>query len=102
LVLRHIAGLTPGEIALRLGKSEAAVHGLHHRGRASLRVALSDLGAAPVTGRTARPVPEVRGAKTRGAQRRDEPIAFTTSASSEMPQAQATPEDEAPIEGGRE
>jgi Sigma-70, region 4 len=49
LVLRHIAGLTPGEIALRLGKSEAAVHGLHHRGRASLRVALSELGAAPVT-----------------------------------------------------
>jgi RNA polymerase sigma-70 factor, ECF subfamily len=49
LILRHIAGLTPVEIALRLGKSEAAVHGLHHRGRASLWVALSDLGAAPVT-----------------------------------------------------
>jgi RNA polymerase sigma-70 factor, ECF subfamily len=49
LILRHITGLSPGEIALRLGKSEAAVHGLHHRGRASLRVALSELGAAPVT-----------------------------------------------------
>jgi RNA polymerase sigma-70 factor, ECF subfamily len=49
LILRHLAGLTPVEIALRLGKSEAAVHGLHHRGRASLRVALSDLDAAPVT-----------------------------------------------------
>jgi RNA polymerase sigma-70 factor, ECF subfamily len=49
LILRHLAGLTPVEIALRLGKSEAAVHGLHHRGRASLRAALSDLGAAPVT-----------------------------------------------------
>jgi RNA polymerase sigma-70 factor (ECF subfamily) len=49
LILRHIAGLSPGEIALRLGRSEAAVHGLHHRGRASLRAALSDLDAAPVT-----------------------------------------------------
>jgi RNA polymerase sigma-70 factor, ECF subfamily len=49
LILRHIAGLSPVEIALRLGRSEAAVHGLHHRGRASLRGALSDLDAAPVT-----------------------------------------------------
>jgi RNA polymerase sigma-70 factor, ECF subfamily len=49
LILRHIAGLSPGEIALRLGKSEASVHGLHHRGRASLRAALSELDAAPVT-----------------------------------------------------
>jgi RNA polymerase sigma-70 factor (ECF subfamily) len=49
LVLRHVAGLSPSEIALRLGRSEASVHGLHHRGRASLRAALSDLGAAPVT-----------------------------------------------------
>jgi RNA polymerase sigma-70 factor, ECF subfamily len=48
LVLRHVAGLSPGEIAVRIGRSEAAVHGLHHRGRASLRAALSDLGAAPV------------------------------------------------------
>jgi RNA polymerase sigma-70 factor, ECF subfamily len=49
VILRHIAGLTPGEIALRLGKSEPAVNGLQHRGRASLRAALSDLDAAPVT-----------------------------------------------------
>ena len=49
LVLRHLAGLSPPEIALRLGKSEAAVHGLHHRGRAGLRAALSELGAAPVS-----------------------------------------------------
>jgi RNA polymerase sigma-70 factor (ECF subfamily) len=49
LILRHVAGLSPGEIALRLGKSEAAVHGLHHRGRASVRAALSDLDAAPIT-----------------------------------------------------
>jgi RNA polymerase sigma-70 factor (ECF subfamily) len=49
LVLRHIAGLSPGEIADRLGKSEASIHGLHHRGRGALRTALRELDAAPVT-----------------------------------------------------
>lgn len=49
LVLRHIAGLSPSEIAVRLGKSEGSVNGLHHRGRGALQVALRDLGAAPVT-----------------------------------------------------
>jgi RNA polymerase sigma-70 factor (ECF subfamily) len=49
LVLRHIAGLSPGEIADRLGKSEASIHGLHHRGRGALRTALRELEAAPVT-----------------------------------------------------
>jgi RNA polymerase sigma-70 factor, ECF subfamily len=49
LVLRHVAGLSPGEIADRLGKSEASIHGLHHRGRGALRAALSELEAAPVT-----------------------------------------------------
>jgi RNA polymerase sigma-70 factor (ECF subfamily) len=48
LILRHIAGLTPLEIADRLGKSESSVHGLHHRGRRSLQAALEDLGAVPV------------------------------------------------------
>lgn len=49
LVLRHIAGLSPGEIANRLGKTESSVHGLHHRGRGALRAALMELGTAPVT-----------------------------------------------------
>ncbi len=49
LVLRHIAGLTPGEIADRLGKTEGSVHGLHHRGRGALQDALRELEAAPVT-----------------------------------------------------
>jgi RNA polymerase sigma-70 factor (ECF subfamily) len=49
LVLRHIAGLSPPEIAERLGKTEGAVHGLHHRGRGALRAALEALDAAPVT-----------------------------------------------------
>ena len=49
LVLRHVAGLSPGEIAERLGKTEGSVHGLHHRGRAALQAALCELNAAPVT-----------------------------------------------------
>jgi RNA polymerase sigma-70 factor, ECF subfamily len=49
LVLRHVAGLSPKEIAERLGKTEAAIHGLHHRGRGALREALSQLQARPAT-----------------------------------------------------
>jgi RNA polymerase sigma-70 factor, ECF subfamily len=49
LVLRHVAGLSPGEIAERLGKTEASIHGLHHRGRGALKAALRELEAAPVT-----------------------------------------------------
>jgi RNA polymerase sigma-70 factor (ECF subfamily) len=48
LVLRHIVGLSPVEIAGTLDKTESSVHGLHHRGRRSLRVSLVELGAAPV------------------------------------------------------
>jgi RNA polymerase sigma-70 factor (ECF subfamily) len=49
LVLRHIAGLSPSEIAERLGKSEGSVHGLHHRARGALRSALLERGTGPVT-----------------------------------------------------
>ncbi|HVW47996.1 MAG TPA: sigma-70 family RNA polymerase sigma factor [Solirubrobacterales bacterium] len=52
LVLRHIVGLSPVEIAEALGKTESSVHGLHHRGRLRLRTALEDLGAAPVVAGT--------------------------------------------------
>ena len=48
LVLRHIAGLSPVEIANTLKKTESSVHGLHHRGRQTLRAKLAELGAAPV------------------------------------------------------
>jgi RNA polymerase sigma-70 factor (ECF subfamily) len=48
LVLRHITGLSPVEIAATLKKSESSVHGLHHRGRRTLQEKLSELGAAPV------------------------------------------------------
>jgi RNA polymerase sigma-70 factor, ECF subfamily len=48
LILRHIAGLSPVEIATTLEKSESSIHGLHHRGRRTLQAKLSELGAAPV------------------------------------------------------
>jgi RNA polymerase sigma-70 factor (ECF subfamily) len=48
LVLRHIGGLSPNEIAERLGRTEASVQGLHHRGRATLKAALRQQGVAPV------------------------------------------------------
>lgn len=48
VVLRHISGCTPPEIAERLHKSEEAVHGLHHRGRRALQAALAERGAVPV------------------------------------------------------
>jgi RNA polymerase sigma-70 factor (ECF subfamily) len=53
LVLRHIAGLSPVEIAATLEKSESSVHGLHHRGRRTLQTKLSEIGAAPVVARPA-------------------------------------------------
>jgi RNA polymerase sigma-70 factor (ECF subfamily) len=47
--LRHVVGLTPGEIADRLGRSESSIHGLHHRGRRALQRELIRLDATPVT-----------------------------------------------------
>ncbi len=48
LVLRHLVGLTPLEIAHRLGKTEGSIHGLHHRGRSALQLALLEMDAGPV------------------------------------------------------
>lgn len=48
LILRHIAGLSPVEIAGVLDKTESSIHGLHHRGRRSLQANLTELGVAPV------------------------------------------------------
>jgi RNA polymerase sigma-70 factor, ECF subfamily len=47
VVLRHLVGLSPGEIAGRLGKTEPAIHGLHHRGRGALRTSLAERECAP-------------------------------------------------------
>jgi RNA polymerase sigma-70 factor (ECF subfamily) len=49
VVLRHFAGLAPSEIAQALDCSEASIHGLHHRGRRALKVALSQAGVGPTT-----------------------------------------------------
>jgi RNA polymerase sigma-70 factor, ECF subfamily len=49
MVLRHITGLTPGEIAEVLDKTESSIHGLHHRARLAVKDSLRELGAAPAT-----------------------------------------------------
>ncbi|MET0818363.1 MAG: sigma factor-like helix-turn-helix DNA-binding protein [Solirubrobacteraceae bacterium] len=45
MVLRFLIGLTPREVAERLGRSEDAVHGLQHRGRRRLRREMLALAA---------------------------------------------------------
>jgi RNA polymerase sigma-70 factor (ECF subfamily) len=49
VVLRHVVGLTPGEIASAMGRSESSIHGLHHRGRRALQAELSRRDFAPST-----------------------------------------------------
>jgi RNA polymerase sigma-70 factor (ECF subfamily) len=47
VLLRHLVGLSPPEIAARLGRTESSVHGLHHRGRSAVCAALAKVGAVP-------------------------------------------------------
>lgn len=47
IVLRHMVGLSPPEIATRIGKSEGAVHTLHHRARRAMRTELLARETAP-------------------------------------------------------
>jgi RNA polymerase sigma-70 factor (ECF subfamily) len=54
LLLTHLVGLSPHEIAATLGCSVRAVHGLHYRGRAAVRATLTDLGSAPAVARLPR------------------------------------------------
>ena len=54
VMLRHVVGLTPSEIAHQMGRTESSVHGLHHRGRLALQVELARLGCAPSTRETGR------------------------------------------------
>jgi RNA polymerase sigma-70 factor (ECF subfamily) len=60
LLLTHLVGLSPHEIAAVLGCSVRAVHGLHYRGRAAVRATLTDLGSAPAVARLPRAVREDR------------------------------------------
>ncbi len=52
VLLRHVVGLTPGEIADRMDRSEGSIHGLHHRGRRALQRELQRLESTPCTRRT--------------------------------------------------
>ncbi len=49
MVMRHIVGLSPCEIAEEMGRTESSIHGLHHRGRHALKLELTRLGSAPST-----------------------------------------------------
>ncbi|HSZ68870.1 MAG TPA: sigma-70 family RNA polymerase sigma factor [Solirubrobacteraceae bacterium] len=49
VVMRHVIGLTPPEIAVHMGRSESSIHGLHHRGRKALQQELRRLNCAPCT-----------------------------------------------------
>jgi RNA polymerase sigma-70 factor (ECF subfamily) len=55
VIMRHVIGLTPGEIADRMGRTEGSIHGLHHRGRRALRRELERLECSPVI-RESRPL----------------------------------------------
>jgi RNA polymerase sigma-70 factor (ECF subfamily) len=47
IVLRHLVGLTPGEIATRMGRTEPSIHGLHHRARRALQRELLAIDCGP-------------------------------------------------------
>jgi RNA polymerase sigma-70 factor, ECF subfamily len=57
VILRHIMGLSPGEIADRMGRTEGSIHGLHHRGRRALQQELARTSLLPSTRVRRRPVP---------------------------------------------
>jgi RNA polymerase sigma-70 factor, ECF subfamily len=49
IVMRHLVGLSPGEIAQQMSKTESSIHGLHHRGRHALQREFELLEATPFT-----------------------------------------------------
>lgn len=49
LFLRHVLGLSPDEIADELGRTQASVNGLQHRGRGALKAALRRAHMTPAT-----------------------------------------------------
>lgn len=55
LLLRHLGGYSPSEIAEMTGRTEGSVHGLHHRGRRAVTAELRELGLAPATTARRRP-----------------------------------------------
>jgi RNA polymerase sigma-70 factor (ECF subfamily) len=64
VTLRHVYGLTPVEIAERMGRSTDSVHALHRRGRVALQDGLRRAGLVPSTrhrARSPRPPAEAAG-----------------------------------------
>ncbi len=53
ILMRHLIGLSPCEIAEKTGRTTASVNGLHFRARRQLRSELSGLGLAPATAQAA-------------------------------------------------
>lgn len=53
VVMRHVVGLSPPEIAEQMGRTESSIHGLHHRGRQALQEELRLLGSSPSTAASA-------------------------------------------------
>lgn len=49
VLMRHLIGLSPVEIAERTGRTTASVNGLHFRARRQLQSELTGLGLAPAT-----------------------------------------------------
>jgi RNA polymerase sigma-70 factor, ECF subfamily len=49
VVLRNLVGLSPAEIADRMGRTESSIHGLHHRARLAMRRELTRGDCAPTT-----------------------------------------------------
>jgi RNA polymerase sigma-70 factor (ECF subfamily) len=49
VVLRHVLGLSPVEIAAQLGRTNSSVYGLHHRGRRAMCAELERLDSTPLT-----------------------------------------------------
>jgi RNA polymerase sigma-70 factor (ECF subfamily) len=47
VVMRHVVGLSPAEIANRMGRTESSIHGLHHRARKALRRELVRIDCTP-------------------------------------------------------
>lgn len=48
VVLRHVIGFSPREIAEQMGKSEGAIHTLHHRARRAMRTELIRRNTVPL------------------------------------------------------
>jgi RNA polymerase sigma-70 factor (ECF subfamily) len=56
VILRHVMGFSPVEIADQMGRTESSIHGLHHRGRRALRQELASSSLLPSTSGSRRSV----------------------------------------------